>query len=73
MTLQSHQEDFTYSPDYFEDHVMLLEGGASLDILNFAPLYCPLTPMLDSGHFVIAKFLNKERTKIAITGFQVDY
>ena len=36
-------------------------------------LDCPLTAMEYSGHFVIAKFLNQEKTKIAITGFQVDF
>ena len=36
-------------------------------------LDCPLTAMEYSGHFVIAKFLNQEKTKIAITGLQVKY
>ena len=38
-----------------------------------AHLDCPLTAMEYSGHFFIAKFLNQEKTKIAITGFQVKY
>ena len=66
-------QDFTYSPDYLQSYVMSEGGGAALEHHDFAHLDCPLTAMEDSGHFVIAKFLNQEKTKIAITGFQVDY
>ena len=45
-------------------------NGAAIEHHKFAHLDCPLTPMRKSGHFVLAKFLNKERTEIAITGFQ---
>ena len=65
-------QDFTYSPDYLQSFVMSEGGGAALEHHDFAHLDCPLTAMEDSGHFVIAKFLNQEKTKIAITGFQVD-
>ena len=65
-------KDFTYGDDYFEKWVLNPEGanGAAIEHHKFAHLDCPLTPMRKSGHFVLAKFLNKERTEIAITGFQ---
>ena len=70
-------QDFTYSQDYLQSFVMREKpeggGGAALEHHDFAHLDCPLTPMEDSGHFVLAKFLNQEKTKIAITGFQVKY
>ena len=75
VSLESRQvlQDFTYSPDYLQSFVMSEGGGAALEHHDFAHLDCPLTPMEGSGHFVIAKFLNQEKTKIAITGFQVDF
>ena len=76
VTLQSRHvlQDFTYSPDYLQSFVMREGGvGAALEHHDFAHLDCPITAMEDSGHFVIAKFLNEEKTEIAITGFQVDY
>ena len=75
VTLQSRHvlQDFTYSPDYLQSFVMREGGGAALEHHDFAHLDCPITAMKDSGHFVVAKFLNQEKTKIAITGFQVDY
>ena len=78
VTLESRHvlQDFTYSPDYLQSFVMRERptggGGAALEHHDFAHLDCPLTAMEDSGHFVIAKFLNQEKTKIAITGFQVN-
>ena len=78
VSLQSRHvlQDFTYSPDYLQSFVMRERptggGGAALEHHDFAHLDCPLTAMEDSGHFVIAKFLDEEKTKIAITGFQVD-
>ena len=70
-------QDFTYSPDYLQSFVMRERptggGGAALEHHDFAHLDCPLTAMEDSGHFVIAKFINQEKTKIAITGFQVNF
>ena len=73
-------QDFTYSPDYLQSFVMREGGeggegggGAALKHHDFAHLDCPLTAMEYSGHFVIAKFLNQEKTKIAMTGLQVKY
>ena len=77
LTLESRHvlQDFTYSPDYLQAFVMRERpeggGGAALEHHDFAHLDCPLTAMEDSGHFLIAKFLNEEKTKIALTGFQV--
>ena len=69
-------QDFTYSPDYLQSFVMRERpvggGGAALEHHDFAHLDCPLTAMEDSGFFLIAKFLNEEKTKIAMTGFQVN-
>ena len=69
-------QDFTYSPDYIQSYVMEERetggsGGAALEHHDFAHLDCPLTPMEESGYFVLAKFINLQRTRIAITGFQV--
>ena len=78
VTLESRHvlQDFTYSPHYLHSYVMKRKekegaGGAALEHHDFAHLDCPLTAMESSGHFVLAKFLNRQRTKIAITGFQV--
>jgi len=66
-------QDFDYSDDYLEKWVQNPEGakGAALEHHGFAHLDSPLIPMKKSGYFVLAKFLNEEETKIAITGFQV--
>ena len=78
VTLQSRHvlQDFTYSQDYLQSYVMGEKekggaGGAALEHHDFAHLDCPLTPMESSGHFVLAKFLNSQKTEIAITGFKV--
>ena len=79
VTLESRHvlQDFTYSPDYLQSFVTRERpeggGGAALEHHDFAHLDCPFTAMEDSGHYIIAKFLNQEKTKIAITGFQVNY
>ena len=68
-------QDFNYSEDYLTRYVMDLGpdggGGSSLEHHDFAHMDCPLTPMKKSGHFILAKFLNQEKTTIALTGFQV--
>ena len=67
-------QDFTYGDDYFEKWVDNPEGanGAAIEHHEFAHLDCPLTPMKSSGYFVLAKFLNDQKTIIAITAFQVN-
>ena len=47
-------------------------NGAGLEHHAFAHLDCPLTPMKSSGHFVLAKFLNEQKTIISVTAFQVN-
>ena len=78
VTLQDRHllQDFTYSSDYLQYVMKEKEkegaGGAALEHHDFAHLDCPLTAMESSGHFVLAKFINEDRTKIAITGFKVN-
>ena len=45
--------------------------GSALEHHDFVHLDCPVTAMESSGHFVLAKFLDSEKTEIAITGFKV--
>ena len=78
VTLQSRHllQDFTYTRDYLQSYVMREKekegaGGAALEHHDFAHLDCPVTAMESSGHFVLAKFLDSEKTEIAITGFKV--
>ena len=67
------KQDFTYSDDYFEKWVANPEGanGPALEHHKFAHLDMNLSPVMRSGHFVLAKFLNEEKTSLAITGFKV--
>ena len=46
-------------------------NGPALEHHTFAHLDMNLGPIKKSGHFVMAKFLNPEKTTLAITGFQV--
>ena len=46
-------------------------NGPALEHHTFAHLDMNLGPIKKSGHFVMAKFLNREKTILAITGFQV--
>ena len=62
--------DFTYEDNYLNSYVMN-KAGPSLEHHEFQHIDCPITSMETSGHFVLAKFLDKRKTKIAITGFQV--
>ena len=66
-------QDFDYKDNYLEKWVMNPEGanGAALEVHPFPHIDCPLLAMRDSGHFILAKFLNQEKTKIAITAFKV--
>ena len=66
-------QDFTYSDDYFDKWVANPEGanGPALEHHKFAHLDMNLSPIMESGHFVLAKFLNEEKTTLAITGFKV--
>ena len=63
-------QDFDYKDDYLEKWVTNPEG-ANWATLEVPHLDCPLKAMRDSGHFILAKFLNQEKTKIAITAFKV--
>ena len=63
-------QDFTYEEDYWK---YVEANGAGLEHHAFAHLDCPLTPMKSSGHFVLAKFLNEQKTIISITAFQVNH
>ena len=63
-------QDFKYENDYLQSYVMD-KVGPSLEHHEFQHIDCPVTPGEASGYFVLAKFLNEEKTKIAITGFQV--
>ena len=78
VTLNSRHllQDFTYTRDYLGSYVIKDKekggaGGAALEHHDFAHLDCPVTAMESSGHFVLAKFLDSEKTEIAITGFKV--
>ena len=62
--------DFTYKDNYLNSYVMD-KAGPSLEHHEFQHIDCPITSMETSGHFVLAKFLNERKTKIAITGFKV--
>ena len=66
-------QDFDYKDNYLEKWVTNPEGanGAALEHHGFAHLDCPLKAMRESGHYILAKFLNEEKTKIAITAFKV--
>ena len=66
-------QDFTYSDDYFDKWVADPEGanGPALEHHKFAHLDMNLSPLEESGHFVLAKFLDEEKTTLAITGFKV--
>ena len=72
LILDVYLQDFTYEEDYYK-WVDSPNGakGAGLEHHTFAHLDCPLTPMKTSGYFVLAKFINDEKTSIAITAFQV--
>ena len=79
VTLQARHvlQDFDYKSNYLQSYVMKEKekegaGGAALEHHDFAHLDCPVTAMESSGHFVLAKFINEDRTKIAITGFKVN-
>jgi len=63
--------DFTYGNDYFESWVLKGAGGSGIEKHDFSHLDCPLTPMKKSGHFILAKWLNDDKTTIEITAFQV--
>ena len=62
--------DFTYEDNYLSSYVMN-KAGPSLEHHEFQHIDSPITRMETSGHFVLAKFLDERKTKIAITGFQV--
>jgi len=66
-------QDFDYKDNYLEKWVTNPDGanGAALEHHPFAHLDCPLGPMKTSGYYMLAKWLNVEKTTIAITGFQV--
>jgi len=64
-------QDFTYGNDYFEQWVLQGAGGAALEHHEFSHLDCPLTPMKNSGHFVLASFTDDDKTNMEITAFQV--
>ena len=68
-----HVQDFDYKDNYLEKWVTNPDGanGAALEHHPFAHLDCPLGPMKTSGYYMLAKWLNVEKTTIAITGFQV--
>ena len=61
--------DFTYEDSYLESYVMRV--GPSLEHHEFQHIDSPVTSMETSGHFVLAKFIDEKKTKIAITGFKV--
>ena len=62
--------DFTYNDSYLKSYVMN-KVGPSLEHHEFQHIDSPVTSMETSGHFVLAKFIDEKKTKIAITGFQV--
>ena len=66
-------QDFTYTDDYIDKWVCNPDGanGPALEHHTFAHLDMNLGPIKKSGHYVMAKFLNPEKTTLAITGFQV--
>ena len=62
--------DFTYGDTYLDAYVMN-KVGPSLEHHEFQHIDSPVTSMETSGHFVLAKFIDEKKTKIAITGFKV--
>ena len=63
-------QDFTYEDTYLKSYVMN-KVGPSLEYHDFKHIDSPVTSMDTSGHFVLAKFIDEKKTKIAITGFKV--
>ena len=64
-------DDYTYTPDYLHKWVIKSAGGAGLEFHEFAHLDCPLDSIRESGHFIVAKWTDDERTALEITAFKV--
>jgi len=64
-------DDYTYTPDYLQKWVIKSAGGAGMEFHEFAHLDCPLDSIRESGHFIVAKWTDDERTALQITAFKV--
>jgi len=64
-------QDFTYGKEYLQKWVLGSAGGAALETHQFAHLDCPLGNFLETGHFILAKFLEEDPDSLEITAFMV--
>jgi len=53
-------QDFTYQQDYFKKYV--LNVGAGIETHEFAHIDCPLSPLDESGVFLLGKWEEEEST-----------
>jgi len=64
-------DDYTYTADYLQKWVIKSAGGAGMEFHEFAHLDCPLDSIRESGHYILAKWTDDERTALQITAFKV--
>lgn len=63
-------QDFAYSRDYFKKYVTGV--GAGIEVHDFAHIDCPLSPLEESGFFLLGKWIEDgEDTFLCLTMFRV--
>lgn len=71
MTDRHIMDDMTYNDNFFSKWVNRSGGGPTLEWRDSPNFDCPLSSMGGSGHFVLARWTNEDKTDIEMTAFKV--